>query len=30
VQALVNQLSGKLEWANGRGTSATVTFHETN
>jgi two-component sensor histidine kinase len=29
VQALVDQLSGKLEWANGRGTSATVTFPET-
>ena len=28
VKALVDQLSGKLEWANGRGTSATVTFLE--
>jgi two-component sensor histidine kinase len=28
VKALVDQLSGKLEWANGRGTSATVTFPE--
>jgi two-component sensor histidine kinase len=26
VQALVDQLSGKIEWANGRGTSATVSF----
>jgi two-component sensor histidine kinase len=29
VSALVDQLSGKLEWADGRGTSATVTFPET-
>jgi hypothetical protein len=28
VKALVDKLSGKLEWANGRGTSATVTFLE--
>ncbi len=26
VQALVDQLSGKLQWENGRGTSATITF----
>jgi two-component sensor histidine kinase len=30
VKALVEQLSGKLDWANGRGTTATVTFPETN
>lgn len=30
VQALVDQLSGRLEWANGSGTSATVTFPEPN
>jgi two-component sensor histidine kinase len=28
VKALVDLPSGKLEWANGRGTSATVTFLE--
>lgn len=28
VQALVEQLSGTITWANGRGTSATVTFPE--
>jgi two-component sensor histidine kinase len=30
VKALVDQLSGKLEWADGRGTTATVTFPETS
>jgi two-component sensor histidine kinase len=30
VQALVEQLSGKLHWENGRGTSATITFPVTN
>jgi two-component sensor histidine kinase len=30
VHALVEQLSGKLQWSNGRGTSATVTFCESN
>ena len=26
VQALVEQLSGKIQWENGRGTSATIIF----
>ena len=30
VQALVDQLSGKLSWANGQGTCATITFPEIN
>lgn len=30
VQALVDQLSGKLSWTNGRGTCATITFPEIN
>jgi two-component sensor histidine kinase len=30
VRALVDQLSGQLQWANGCGTLATVTFPETN
>jgi two-component sensor histidine kinase len=30
VRALAEQLSGRLEWTNGRGTTATVTFPEIN
>lgn len=30
VQALVDQISGTIQWGNGRGTSATVTFPERN
>jgi two-component sensor histidine kinase len=30
VQALVDQLSGKLEWTNGHGTCATILFPEAN
>jgi two-component sensor histidine kinase len=30
VQALVDQLSGNLQWSNGQGTCATFTFPEDN